>query len=581
MNDLRQFDDSNDDDTGDIMPVSRRFLAKLYDRIKAGDSLNDAIKYARGHAGGKAAAKKRREAKQATDGVTYLPDPFDTNIAQTILDEMPSVIIEDDPYNEPFGGSMYDGPKMPKVDARVQYRDATEIGTQCGSCRFYMGGCCTMVEGTIEPDDVCNLFMDRPQFAHVPTTTPDPDGDPPAEQAGYRLFVDAGAQTFAQPPEWIPLMPKPGKYSHPVYGAVDLPRERIERFVNNLNAQVYQDRIQIDAEHQSKLSGACGWITGARLNPDGSADARADWTDRGRKLIEADRFRYVSPEWLDKWTEPASETKHTDVLIGAAICTRPFFKHQHLRPLVATEDGGMRVAAPLALDTDGAPALSFVALERAADDAPDNVPDSTEGGSTVADQKPNDADNTGAATESTTQAPPANPPATVQMTEDQSRQFAEMQEQVKQFAAERDALRTQVDTLTKERRKDRFTLLVQGKGGETDGHQWFGDPAQHVSMMEFIADKAGEDSDEFKQYVAHNVATAATLHDSKLFTSVGTGRARGGGSGSQTFTDEADAAIKALVDGGMSQNDAMTQVFNEHPEWYSDSHKNIPKVALT
>jgi hypothetical protein len=62
-----------------------------------------------------------------------------------------------------------------------------------------------------------------------------------------------------------------------------------------------------------------------------------EWTDRGRAFFKDDRFRYFSPEWYDRWEDPATRAQHSDVAIGGAICTRPFFKPPALRPLFASE----------------------------------------------------------------------------------------------------------------------------------------------------------------------------------------------------------------------------------------------------
>lgn len=150
----------------------------------------------------------------------------------------------------------------------------------------------------------------------------------------WRLFVDAGSLTTA---ERVPLLPKPGTYAHPEYGEMDISAERIAAFVSNVNSGLYQQSIPIDAEHESKLSGALGWFREASVNEDGSADAIVEWTDRGKALLDAGGYRYVSPEWYEMWTDPATGMNHNDVLIGLALTTRPFFKDDALRPLVATE----------------------------------------------------------------------------------------------------------------------------------------------------------------------------------------------------------------------------------------------------
>ena len=157
-----------------------------------------------------------------------------------------------------------------------------------------------------------------------------------ASDGWLRLF---SANDFAEPPERINVLPLPGEYKHPQYGTIKITKARNARFVDNFG--VYQDKIPLDFEHDTKMSGAVGWITELEQNKDGSVDALVDWTDRGRSAIEEDRFKYFSPEWYDSWKDPVTEKVYKDVLIGGALTTRPFFKDSALRPLVASEHGAV------------------------------------------------------------------------------------------------------------------------------------------------------------------------------------------------------------------------------------------------
>jgi len=153
----------------------------------------------------------------------------------------------------------------------------------------------------------------------------------------WKLFLE---QKFAEPPVTIQVLPKPGTYSHPRYGKFKMTPENITAFVDNHNNHVYQEQVPIDAEHESKLSGAVGYYGEMRLIDQGRGGAEADvsWTDRGKQLLASDQFKYFSPEWFDEWTDPAGGKKVSNVLVGGAITTRPFFKDKVMRPLTASED---------------------------------------------------------------------------------------------------------------------------------------------------------------------------------------------------------------------------------------------------
>jgi hypothetical protein len=149
-----------------------------------------------------------------------------------------------------------------------------------------------------------------------------------------RCFVE-----FLEPPASINVLPKPGTYKHPQYGDVVITEEINREFVTNFQQQVYQRDIPIDAEHETKLSGALGYLRDLRINADGSVEAGVEWNERGRELLRGDRYHYISPQWFEEWEDPASNKKHEHVLVGAALTTRPFFKEGALRPLVSNEGG--------------------------------------------------------------------------------------------------------------------------------------------------------------------------------------------------------------------------------------------------
>ncbi len=156
---------------------------------------------------------------------------------------------------------------------------------------------------------------------------------------GSRLFLDV-AWNFGDIPDWIQVIPGPGKWKHPTYGDIDLAMADLREFKRNFDNGVYQEHIPVDAEHQTKESGAVGWYKELRLGgPKGEPGlwAKVEWTDRGTELLQDGRFKYFSPEWFDKWTDPANGKTYANVLCGGALTTRPFFKDKSLAPVLSTE----------------------------------------------------------------------------------------------------------------------------------------------------------------------------------------------------------------------------------------------------
>ena len=154
-----------------------------------------------------------------------------------------------------------------------------------------------------------------------------------------RLFLDA-TWNFGEVPKWFQVIPGPGSWKHPAYGEIKVTEDDLDEFAENFRKEVYQEHIPIDAEHETKMSGACGYFKKVKVGgPDGEPGlwAQADWTARGEKLLKEERYKYFSPEWYDEWADPATGKKYKNVLVGGALTTRPFFKDASLQPLVASE----------------------------------------------------------------------------------------------------------------------------------------------------------------------------------------------------------------------------------------------------
>jgi 2'-5' RNA ligase len=362
-----------------------------------------------------------------------------------------------------------------------------------------------------------------------------------AEGGSWRLFVGPAAAALAVAPEWIPLLPKPGKFKHPVYGDLVISHERNQNFVGNFKAGVYQERLPIDAEHETKLSGAMGWIVDMRMNEDGGADARVEWTQRGTSLLADDRFKYISPEWYDEWTDPATETVYKDVAIGAALTTRPFFKANSLRPLVASEQGLYIPDDESSGRVEGTGETVVVVFQQVqmkekvmADEArvTDKM-DPKEFGELKAQF-----------TELTAKVAASEAAA------------AEAEQEKQQYREALDKSNERIAMLESERRHKAFTETVKG---------WYGEAEKNVAMLEKMADAFGEASEEFTGYVAQQSAQAVALGESKLLDEIGSSREA---ATTGVISEVNKMAAKRVTDAGIAFKDALSQVFAERPDLY-------------
>lgn len=129
----------------------------------------------------------------------------------------------------------------------------------------------------------------------------------------------------------VQIFPHVGTYKHPSYGDLDITPEFLADIKRNFDQHVYNQSLPltIDLEHQSKLSGAAGYITDLELHGQDGADglwAEIELNNRGWSLVKDDAYRNYSPEYYDEWTDPATGEVHRNVMIGGALTARPFFK---------------------------------------------------------------------------------------------------------------------------------------------------------------------------------------------------------------------------------------------------------------
>ncbi len=486
----------------------KRFIANLR-KLLGEEEVEKAMKSARGSAGGE--FKKRR--RVSSEALTF-----------------------DDDFTPAF---------RPKKDKeRVNYTEATVVGEQCQICRFYLGGACRLVEGTIFPDDVCDLFELKLQIFK------DNVADLCAgSRCNSELQLFNELQEFAEPPEWIPYLPKPGEYNSPKYGDIFITKERNENFIRNFEDGVYQTKLPISSEHiDADPEGAYGWIEGMRMNEDGSVDAKVLWTDRGVEAIENDRFMYFSPEFHDVYKDN-KEVIHKDVAVGGALTTRPFFKEDDLRPLVATEgvltfsEGDNRIQFMTAAHRRKEDDMQTSAKSKSgagASKEPGKFQQFREGLTELLKKFGGDVEGGSNAPTEAELAVEAKAKAAADLETKAATEKAELEAKAaseKMSAADRfqaledenralkaseaqhvtDAKQSvdRIDALEMTEQRTRFEKIALGEGQAEN--RWTGKIQEHVDHMLSLKKAFGENSKEFKHYVDGNKADVVAMNTAGLF----------------------------------------------------------------
>ena len=116
-----------------------------------------------------------------------------------------------------------------------------------------------------------------------------------------------------------------GKYSHPIYGEIDITPDKVQRFANNVNNRIRTTELDIDYDHKEYNGEAAGWVKQAEPRENGLW-ILVEWTAKAWEAIKSKAYRYFSPEFDDEWSDPKTGEKYTDVLFGGGITNRPFLK---------------------------------------------------------------------------------------------------------------------------------------------------------------------------------------------------------------------------------------------------------------
>lgn len=403
----------------------------------------------------------------------------------------------------------------------------------------------------------------------------------------FLLFVEVPEETRRAAaegtlPDWIPLLPTPGTYSHPAYGEIEITVERNRQFADNVNAQVYQDRLPVDAEHQLSLSGAYAWMDSARLNADGSVDGHVDkWLDTGRQFVESGAFRYTSAEWRNEWRHPATRVVHENVLIGAALTTRPFFKNTGggpgLRALVASDRG-------LGVEDDRIGAGESVSLffGAFAPIATESEEESMRHNARY--HEPDKGGGAGGAASSDvvtvqqfTELKTALDAATRQLSEsatkmaEQAGTIGTLQTAVTTLSEQNATLSKTITDQASDAQTKRFTDLVMGAPGTaSEGLRWLGPVDGHVAILKTLAaGEGGTDNPLFKQYVETQKASAEAMRLSGAFTAAGIANATGrGATGAQGNLAQKAAELR-VADPKMTEAMAMSEAARRYPDLYA------------
>lgn len=130
---------------------------------------------------------------------------------------------------------------------------------------------------------------------------------------------------------WVHALPL-GSYKHPVFGTLDITKDRAKRFAESVVNKVRGIDPSVNYDHNNAAE-AAGWVKNAEARSDG-VWLFVEWTTNAVTKIKEKAYRYFSAEFTDEWVD-SQDKAFMDVIVGGALTNRPFMKN--LVPINLTE----------------------------------------------------------------------------------------------------------------------------------------------------------------------------------------------------------------------------------------------------
>jgi len=335
-----------------------------------------------------------------------------------------------------------------------------------------------------------------------------------------------------------------GAWDHPEYGQFAITADDIDRMVANFDANVTKQETPIDVDHDHS-AGAVGWVQRVTKDVDdkGRAVLKAivNWTDDQAGKV-GNAFRHMSIHFDPEYMDAETGESYGPTLRSASVTNFPFVKDMEpiaLSELTSYKEGKMSEEKK---EEEGVKLTEAEAAEvKELTGLLPRLRSLFKGEEKKEEEKPDDV------------------------------RLTELQTSNLKLREELEATAKQMAELQAARRRERFlSVIEQGR--------WVGDRERSLALMEVLADTKGEDSEEFKGYVAEQSAHAEQIWKSKLFEEAGTtgGQAPTAGESVQKELSEIREAMK-LSNDPAGNSVALTEYYRRHPDEYTEAQRQVER----
>lgn len=132
---------------------------------------------------------------------------------------------------------------------------------------------------------------------------------------------------------WHNILPF-GEFIDPRYGKIQITKEFCEKIVDNFKKGIPSYEPPLTINHDDNL-GRYGFIEDLEVRDDGLW-AKIKLSDEGMKLLEDEKFVYLSAEYMDNYLDKKTGKSVGPVIIGVSLVNRP--GHPGMKPIEFYDD---------------------------------------------------------------------------------------------------------------------------------------------------------------------------------------------------------------------------------------------------
>lgn len=119
-----------------------------------------------------------------------------------------------------------------------------------------------------------------------------------------------------------------GHWGHPVYGSVDMNEEIADEMISNFVNNAFGQELSVNFAHgtdPAKGKKAAGTIHSI-IKTDRGLSLKLEFTNEAANEIRDKQWKYLSPEYMDEYINPATGETHKNVFVGVALTNNPHLK---------------------------------------------------------------------------------------------------------------------------------------------------------------------------------------------------------------------------------------------------------------